>query len=282
MVTPNMSTRIAVALSKEELYVIMRLLHIDAIPQFALDWLQTRPGEVNQLDETTVRALDAATTALVARGYVRVAAEATTDGKSSNQVNMPASVIALVAACAKSQITVVVNGLCAGRSIQASFHWTETFGVAHTVQPYGVHLFEAIQTKESLCEAVLTSMGISRQGEGIAVQVGDVLLSTFEAARQFSLNNNVNSAIVELEKAGCSSALALSLSQAIADSAACFTSVIMLRIVPDATERGTYFAALATQQDCFSMVSKEMLPATIRVQRGPADDVRQLVWARFA
>ena len=87
--------RIAIGLSKEELFIVMRLLKARGIPGFDLSWLKTESD--GSIPDEVTHSLEAAANALIARGYMEPEAVKAT---KTVKLNMPSPVIAMVGTCA--------------------------------------------------------------------------------------------------------------------------------------------------------------------------------------
>src|SRR5579859_6298268 len=96
---------LAVALSREELYVVMRLLKATSIPGFDLGWLKTTPGE--PMADEMRQALEVAAKALIARGYLTPLPGS--PGTEAVTLGMPALVISLVGACTFGIDSILLN-----------------------------------------------------------------------------------------------------------------------------------------------------------------------------
>ncbi len=159
------SERVSVVLSREELAVVLRLLGAPGIAGFEQTWLKAAPD--GSLPADVRHTLEIATNGLIARGFVTAQDNIYGTGPSGPardlQLTMPAPLIALVAACAYGNFSVLLAVRDARGRRQAFLHELQGLGVIHTAPQAGLHQFDALNGRTGVLQMVVTILGVERQ-----------------------------------------------------------------------------------------------------------------------
>jgi hypothetical protein len=165
-----------VALSREELYAILRLIKAPSLPGFDTSW--ARMGADGEPTTETREALRMGTDALIARGYLTLAPPP--HPNEEPHLEVPAPVVALVGACAFSDFSVRFAGVADGVFQQFYIHQLAALGALHTTPQPGVHLFMPLAGRKGLLTAIATLVGVD-----VAVASGGQLgVIALDAMRQ--------------------------------------------------------------------------------------------------
>jgi hypothetical protein len=237
-----------IALSREEVYLIMRLWEAEAIPGYDLAWVQKTPA--GALPEKVEGAIEAATTALIARGYLVPGPKPAEGEKLKLDVLEP--VLALVGACAFGDysILLILHGEQARKQIY--LHEWRNLGVAHTLPYVNVHLFEALKGRAEVLALVDRTLGLHNQ-QKVPVPEGKASAAIVEAARDLALAGEPIRAIEILVEGGLPLPTAEALVNAIQTATALGSVTIARR--PGAQERKVGSLALAvTPEICFMLI----------------------------
>lgn len=244
----SVSRGVKIALSREELYLIMRLLKAKHLPGYDLAWLQARKDDT--LPKEVNRALEAATTALMARGYL-VPGSRPAEGEKI-QVNVPSPVLALVGACAFGEYSIflMLHGEQARKQIY--LHEYRGLGVAHTLPLVDVHLFEALAGRAGVLALIERTLGLHEQRKA-PLPEGKAAASAVEIARDQALAGERTQANETLTEAGVPPRTAGALVDAIQVATALGSITIARR--PESQERKVGSLALVVTPDtCFMLI----------------------------
>ena len=148
-----------IALSGEELFVILRLLRTRAIPGFDTSWAYAADGTLTERGRDCVAP---AISALVARGYLRVNPQTPKPEKTGDEtgVVVSAPVVALVGVCARSAVTVRALSQAPGMLGEFFLHVWEGLGAYHTSTGDGVHTFVPLDGRAGVIQAGLALSGL--------------------------------------------------------------------------------------------------------------------------
>ena len=171
----------AIGLSREELWVIMRLLKVEELAGFDLDWL--RRGADGVVPEALRPALEAATNALAARGYLDPTSD-TSDVSKPNQVvvRLASPVIALVGACAFGEYGIMLSVKTPQSHERMYLHELRGMGVLHDSPLPHVHRFMALEGRAGVLSVIQSTLRLNQQS-ALAVPPGSVAESVLGALR---------------------------------------------------------------------------------------------------
>lgn len=264
---------IELSLSREELFVVMRLLKAQALPGFDLSWLKRGldgvvPDEIRQ-------ELEVATNALIARGYI-------TDVKPSSAttpliMSMPSPVIALVGTCAFADYSVLLALHTKQSQTQMYLHQLRELGVVHTMPLPEIHQFEAVEGRTGILRVIDTTLGLDKQ-TSLVLPAGKVLVVDMQAARDAALVGRVDEAEGLLLRGGLPSATAQVLSRAI-KAATALGAISIIKRNANGEPQATTLALVITPTMCFTLADNApgTHPATFLVQPVSADALRRWI-----
>lgn len=138
---PGTPQGITITLSREELYVVMRLLKATQLPGFGLEWLHSAadgrlPGDIRRM-------LEVAANDLIARGYLSPVKQQ--ENPELLVLEMPAPIIALVGSCAFSEYTMALSLRHTSNGSRVFYlHKLHELWVVHSVPYPNMHQFEAV------------------------------------------------------------------------------------------------------------------------------------------
>ncbi len=206
MSDPN-TERVTVVLTREELAVILRLLGVAEMPGYDKNWLRAAPD--GSLPADTRRALEVATNGLIARGFL-------TDISTGQeaQITMPAPLIALVAACAFGEYSVLLAVRDARQRRQAYLHELQGLGVIHTAPSAGLHQFDALNGRAGVLQILATILGLDSQ-PALGIPPSAIDVGALERASDTALQGNAPQAEQLLVQAGISAASARPFAEAL-------------------------------------------------------------------
>lgn len=247
-----------IALSGEELFVVLQILKARALPGYDTSWAyaEAEVGAEADITPTAADRLRDATNALIARGYVslRQAAGGATGaaGAPSLTITLPAPVVALVGACAFSEYTVRVAGVADGVFQVFYLHEFGALGALHSTPTPDIHLFLPIAGRGGVVETItlLTGIGAANGAPaGVATALpGRVSFAAMDAALVAAQRGGVSAALAAL----FATPLPETTRQALAHAAAQVTRFGQLSIGrrdPTGAERqaDSFFLTTATQ-----------------------------------
>lgn len=203
--------RIVMALSREELYVVMRLLKAKQIPGFDLTWLNMAPN--GSAAEDVQMVLEAAANGLIARGYLSPASMPT--GVGPVHVSMPSSVIALVGTAAFSDYTIFLSLRHTPTGpLRVYLHGFQKLAVLHSMSMTSIHLFEPLDGRDGVLKAVNELFHLRSQ-TSLSLPEGEVSASAMESAQEAAIAGNVALATQLLLEGGLPPQTAQALAHAI-------------------------------------------------------------------
>ncbi|HEX6800149.1 MAG TPA: hypothetical protein VF116_20725 [Ktedonobacterales bacterium] len=256
------------SVSREELAVLLRLLKIGSLPGFDLSWLHLAPDGSVGRDE--LPALEAATNALVARGFLEVAPPK--PGQTSQGVSLPAPLVGLIRACAASTITIRLALLTSHGDIPIYLHELEGVCVAHTVPQPDIHQFLLLSGRRGMLDALATFMGLDQQ-PSLALPPGLVIGQQFQPARDAALLGRVDAAAGMFAAAGLAAPTAGALAQSVATARTIGLCSIAVR-AENGEVRRTDFAFIIAPGACFVISAVAADPGTLEVRPASATEVR--------
>lgn len=262
--------RIAISLSREELYVVMRLLKATQLPGFDLSWLNaaadgTVPDDVHH-------ALEVATNALIARGYLTPQEPSAAE---SLKVNMPSPVIALVGTCAFGVDTILLS-LHTGNGLQLMYlHELGELGVVHTMPVPDIHQFEAIEGHAGILHVVEEMLDLSSQ-TATTLPAGKALAVDVQAARDAALAGKMEEAVELLVQGGLPVVTAEALSRAMKESTALGAIIIGKHDAAGQPQEVT-LALVISPTLCFALADAGLHPAAFHVQPTSAEALKRWI-----
>ncbi len=268
---PETAQRLAIALSREELYVILRLLKAGSLPGFDLSWLQK--NEDGTLADETQRMLEVATNGLIARGYLAIkSAEAATQPPTPLlNVTLPPLVISLVGACAFAEWSVLLSLRISQGPHLTYLHEYQGLGVVHTMPQQDVHLFELVDGRNGLVAVMHEALSLEQQ-QALSVPASDVAVVDMMAARDAALDGQLDEALAFLKRGGMTLPTAQALSHTLQDA----TSMGVVVIVGQGDEKlQGAITYVTTPTTCFTFTNRETGSThTFHVESVSAETIR--------
>ena len=261
-------TPVSVALSMEEVYVLLRLLRATSMPG-----LDLTPFELDARgipSEPARRALAAATNGLIARGVVKPDFPARTGADEGGEeavprkLEVPADVIALLGACAFGAYTLRLVTVTPERAMDVYLHELKRVGVAHTIPVAGIHLFNGLRGREGVLHAVRALLGL-REQPAVGAAVLTVPESLLFAARDAALMGRTAESIQLLQGAGVPRPEATAFAGAMSDGQSLGAVTLGWR-AGDRSLRERQFAFVVGQSTCFILVQTEASASVYHVR----------------
>ena len=165
-----------VTLSREELFVMLRLIKAPAMPGFDTAW-----ARVDAAGEPVGEALEAVrvgTDALIARGYLTILPPTTAGARP--HLEAPAPVVALVGVCARSPFVVRVAGFAGGVYQEFFIGQLGPLGALHSTPLPNVHLFMPFKGRAGVLKAVVTLLGV----DGAQASGGQLGVASFDGIQR--------------------------------------------------------------------------------------------------
>jgi hypothetical protein len=271
-VSSRSAGRMVMALSREELYVVKRLLKAKQIPGFDLAWLKMKadgsvPDEVQQ-------SLEAAANGLVARGYLSPATVPA--GGEPVQISMPSPVIALVGAAAFSDFTLFLSLQHTPEGpLRVYLHGFRELAVLHSLSVPGIHLFEPLEGRESVLNVVSELLHLRSQ-QLLSLPVGEVTASAVALAREAAIVGNVDQAAQHLIVGGLPSQTAQVLAQALHKALVIGALAVGSRNADNKVEHRIY-AVVITAETCFLLTDGTSMPPAFLVQSSSAETLLHII-----
>lgn len=166
-----------VALSREELLVVLRLLKANSIPGFDAIW--AHEPDSSTLLPSARDALAVATRALVARGYLNLQEAA--PAARVTRVEVAAPVLALVGACAQSAFNCRVAVVAGGEYQVCYLHELHGLGVLHASSSPDIHVFVPVNGRRGVVE-MATDVTAMPQRSHADNSLGSIPSAPFKAA----------------------------------------------------------------------------------------------------
>lgn len=271
--SPELTQNFSISLSREELYIVMRLIRARRIPGFDLTWLNLTPEGLPT--EETRMALEAATNALVARGYLGEGHAAKDDQLA---LSLPSPVVALVGTCAFGEYSIALPVRTSGEPRLLYLHELQGLGVIHSMPIPGIHRFEAVEGREGILHVLDTVLALDAQIAGIALPDGHVTAVALQAARDAAFTGNIDDAVQLLVKGGLPLATARELGSAMKNPESIGAIIIASREVTGEQQEGA-LAVVVTAAYCFQLTNEGTSSQVFRVRSVSAIELRQWVLA---
>jgi hypothetical protein len=262
------SGRLAIALNREELYVVMHLLKAEQLPGFALDWLQITkdgniPGDIR-------RTLEVATNDLVARGYIGPVKRPV--GMEPVVLDMPSPVVALVGACAFSEYTGVLSLRRTPDGPRVIYlHGLRELGVIHSMPYPDVHQFEAVEERRMI-EALEELLQLHAQ-PACELASGAALAADVEQARDLAAGGNVDEAAAILARGGLSVETAQAFARGLQKASIIGTVLMSVRTTNNQLSQRVW-GIVVTPEICFLLGNSDSTTLTFYVRAIAADTLR--------
>ncbi|HVB23296.1 MAG TPA: hypothetical protein VNG51_15245 [Ktedonobacteraceae bacterium] len=275
MTTHTLSQKelIDISLSREELYVVMRLLKAQALPGFDLSWLKR--GLDGLVSDDIRQELEVATNALIARGYI-------TDVKPSSEtspltMSMPSPLIALVGTCAFANYNVLLALHTKQGQRQMYLHQLREPGVVHTMPLPDIHQFEAVDGRTGILRVIDATLGLHKQ-TSLVLPAGKALVVDVQAARDAALAGRVDEAEGLLLRGGLPTVTAQVLSRAM-KAATALGAISIIKRNEDGEPQATTLALVITPTMCFTLADDApgTHPATFLVQPVSAEALQRWI-----
>jgi hypothetical protein len=262
--------RVAISLSREEVFYVARLLRLPNIPGVDTGWLTEM--EASGAGSDLVRLLAAVGLALVARGYLAILPPQ----GDQTRVELHPTVATLLQGCVTSQEALFISTVTTTTPpFAANLHWTGTLGIAHTTPQPGVHLFEAIETREKIIAAALDTLHVAAQPTVSAAPAEHIQATALLAAREPALRHDIAATTAALTQGGLSATLAQSLGATMANPATVFASVLSWHRSGVDQASIKFMSVIAAPQACFIATAQSAVPETVSVRAASGTEVRQ-------
>ncbi len=264
---------IELSLSREELFVVMRLLKAQTLPGFDLSWLKR--GLDGMVSDDIRQELEVATNALIARGYI-------TNVKPSSEtapltMSMPSQVIALVGTCTFADYNVLLALHTKQGQRQMYLHQLRELGVVHTMPLPDIHQFEAVDGRNGILRVIDATLGLNMQ-TSLVLPAGKALVVDVQAARDAALAGRVDEAEGLLLRGGLPTATAQVLSRAM-KAATALGAISIIKRNEDGEPQATTLALVITPTMCFTLADDApgTHPAKFLVQPVSAEALRHWI-----
>lgn len=262
--------RIAISLSREELYVVLRLLKATQLPGYDLSWLNAAPG--GTVPDDVRNALEVATNALIARGYLTPQEPTAAEPL---KVNMPSPVIALVGTCAFGVESILLSLHTGDGPRLIYLHELGELGVVHTMPVPDIHQFEAIEGRAGILHVIEEMLDLRSQ-TAITLPAGKAFAVDVQAARDTALVGKLEEAVKLLVQGGLPTVTAEALSRAMKESTALGAIIIGKRDASGQPQEVT-LALVISPTLCFALADADVHPAAFHVQPTSAEVLKQWI-----
>lgn len=267
---------VGVTLSRDELYVVLRLIKARNIPGFDVSWAHVDVHGASTPE--TAAALRAAMDALVARGYVQLLPPSAPGAEP--RLELPSPVVALVGACAFSSFTVRFVGIDEGVLQQFYFHQFGALGALHSTPQPGIHLFMPLDGRQGLLTAITTMVGVEGT-PAIGDQLGRIPLAALRTGVRAARDRDTEGMRRALSEAAMSDASARQgLVDALTRKPIWGELSIGIRNVNGAVVERDIFTVASTGV-AFMFAPQPEDPATLGIYAANADRVRDWVGAQL-
>lgn len=264
--------RIAIALSREELFIVMRLLKAKVMPGFDLSWLKitddgTAPDDV-------MSSLEAAANALIARGYLTPDTSAIA---SVTKMDIPSPIIALVGACIFGIDSILLSLHKPDGTKLIYLHELRELGVVHTMPLPDIHQFEAVDGRGGILRVIDATLGLHKQ-TSLVLPAGKALVVDVQAARDAALAGRVDEAEGLLLRGGLPTVTAQVLSRAM-KAATALGAISIIKRNENGEPQATTLALVITPTMCFTLADDApgTHPATFLVQPVSAEALQRWI-----
>jgi len=254
--------RVTVVLTREELAVILRLLGVTEMPGYDASWLRAAPD--GSLPADTRRALEVATNGLIARGFLTD----TSTGQEA-QITMPAPLIAMVAACAFGEYSVLLAARNAQQRNQAFLHELQGLGVIHTAPSGDLHQFDALNGRAGVLQIMATILGLDNQ-PALGLPPAAIDADTLERICDVALQGNAPEAERQLVQSGIPAPTAQPLAGALSNARALGSVTVAGANAPQSMTIGVVTSPSA----CFFLTRATLDVPRLTVQSVTAQQVR--------
>lgn len=210
---PQREAMLSATLSREELEVLMHLLHFSQMPGVDRTWLNPRPD--GTYPSATTVALDTAARDLQARNLLVLEAGDQTGAPLTPRV--PSALIALVGACVQGDLAIWFSATTIAGPRRAYYHRFRGVYVEHIVSPSGLHQFTGVDSPAIIIQTLAGLMAVAQQ-PAAPVPPGSVAAVQLTAAREQALQGNIPAAITRLVLGGLPQPTAEALSAAMAQA----------------------------------------------------------------
>jgi hypothetical protein len=199
-------TSLSIALSQEELFVVLAYLKGESLPGFEIE-------RFKKLSEQELSLLiGIAERALVARGFLKP--------DSDNQLKLEPAVFAIVGACAFPEKSLMLTRFRPNAMIEEYFfHISRKMIVMHTMPVSTIHQFIAAEDKSAIIKAAVSILNIDSLPESKCPQ-GQIKQNTLDAARDIALEKGIESASTLLSQGGLDKLTAQQLSTTLSEPVA--------------------------------------------------------------
>lgn len=264
--------RIALSLSREELYVVMRLLKARKIPGFDTGWLHTDAN--GHIPEDVQRALEVAANDLIARGYLSKIQLPEAD--EPLRLTMPSPLIALVGACAFNEFTMFLSLQRTPDGPRMLYlHGLHTLGVVHTMPLPNVHQFEAVSNRNGIVNVIDEVLLLADQPVP-ELDSGTVSAANVELAQDAAIAGDIEQAAALLLRGELPTETAYALSKAMKDASVMGAIIASKRIVDNQVAHMAC-AVVITPALCFLLTANEVTPHIFEVQPLSANALRKFL-----
>lgn len=264
--------RIALSLSREELYVVMRLLKARQIPGFDTAWLNADAD--GHMPEDVQRMLEVAAYDLIARSYLSKIQLPEAD--EPLRLTMPSPLIALVGACAFNEFTMFLSLQRTPNGPRMLYlHGLHTLGVVHTMPLSNVHQFEAISNRNGIVNVIDEVLLLADQPVS-ELHGGTVSAADVELARDAAIAGDIEQAAALLLHDELPTETAYMLAGAMNDASVMGAIIADKRIADDQVAHMAC-AVVITPARCFLLTANEATPHIFEVQPLSANALRKFL-----
>lgn len=265
MVVETQAEAPAVALSREELWAVMRLIRAPWVPGI-------EPIDVEHpLASQQAERVDEGARALIARGLLTITPPAATE--QMPEATLPAPVIALVGTCACSRFDLFLSLQKVGQPQMAHFHQVGALGVAHTMPQPGVHFFEPLPGQAGVLSAAAEMLALDAQQ---ALPIGDGVIAApkLRQVHECAPQTPTTTIAQILREGGLNAPMVDAVSGALRSPLA--TGVIMVTRPSAGPTEGALLGVIVTPETCFTLIpSSDASHYTVRP--GSAHAIRQWI-----
>lgn len=269
------SNPLVLSLSGEELYVLMRVLKVRALPGVDMAWLnQAADGS---LPANTRSALAAATNGLAARGFIEAGADQSTPDTPT--LRLPAAIIATIGTCAFGDCTIQLSLASSFGPVQMFFHEFRKLSVVHTIPQPDIHQFTVLDGRAGMLTCLSSAMALEAQ-VCAELPVGRVAASQLRTVREMALLGQTEDPVNMLAASGLPSPTNSAFVRAIAQARAIGSVAIAAR-GDDETVRQSEFAFVVSPGACFLLLAMAADPSMLEVRAVSANDLRARIGSQL-